>query len=72
MATVYFQLSRSIYVGHFSSENADIELVVACGVVLQRMDWPNPCPPTSQQGRNNLQGVTPWGHWAMEKEVGCI
>lgn len=72
VATVYVQLSCSVYVGNFSSDYADVELIVACGVVLERIDWPNPCPPTCQQGRDDLQGATPWGCWTMEKEVGCL
>lgn len=71
MTSVYVQLSYSVYVGHFSSKHADVELIVACGIVLERMDWPNPCLPTSQQGWDNLQGATLWEHWTMEKGIGC-
>lgn len=55
-----------------SSEYADVELIVACGVVLERMDWPNPCLPTSQQGRDNSQGENtgPWKRRLGANRVG--
>lgn len=65
-------MSCSAYVGHFSSECADVELTVVLGEMSGRMDWPNLCLPTSQQGRDRLLGATLFGHWIMEKEFGSI
>ncbi|KAF4801605.1 Eukaryotic translation initiation factor 2 subunit 2 [Turdus rufiventris] len=48
---------------------ADVELIVACGVVLERMDWPNPCIPTRRAGTGRTGTIyREWGHWTMEKE----
>lgn len=70
MAAVHVQWSCSVHVGHFSSEQAALELIVACGVVLER-EWPGPALVFPHPSRAGTISRKLWGHWTMEKEVEC-
>lgn len=65
---MYVWLSCSVYLGHFSSECADVGLAVAGENRLAQALSPHIPEKEEQFTRSDFMGIC----WIMEKEVGCM